>query len=74
MCEHISLWLTDLLVRSSLVSDQPGSESQNSVTDQPEPFIQLNNVQRDIVMPCDNPRAMNTRIERVDVKRQPWER
>jgi hypothetical protein len=71
MCEHISLSLTDLLARSILVSDQPGSESQNLVTDQSMPFTQINNVHRDIVMLCDYPRAMNTRMERLDVKRQP---
>jgi hypothetical protein len=49
MCSNIALRLTDLLVSSSLVSDQPGSESQNLVTDQPNPYTQRNNVQREIV-------------------------
>jgi hypothetical protein len=68
MCAHISLRLTDLLVSLNLVGNQPGSESQNLVTDQPKPFIQLDNVQWDIVMFCNNDSPMNTTMEYVGVK------
>lgn len=49
MRPNISLRLTDPLVSSSLVSDRLDYESQNLVTDQPNPHMQRNKVQREIV-------------------------
>jgi hypothetical protein len=45
-CSNISLWLADLLARSSVVSDQPSSAADNLVTDQPESLLQLSQVHK----------------------------
>jgi len=74
--EHLRSRLTEELAStgqsdvtgSGLVSDQPTLERHNLVTDQPRPLLQLNNVQREIVMFCDIPRPMNTIMEHLGMK------
>lgn len=68
MCSNIFLWLIDLPGSSILVSDQPSSAADNLVTDQPEPLLQLSQVQQEIVTLCDIPRSVAMIMEHLGLK------